>query len=205
MHYPYELPDLPYAYDALEPTIDEATMKLHHSKHHATYIEKLNTALKDHSELHETALENLLANLDAVPEDIRTAVRNHGGGHYNHELFWQLLTPKATEPAGHFLKALETQFGSLANFQKELSDKAASIFGSGWAWLAMNQTNGLEITTTPNQDTPLPDQLMPLLGLDVWEHAYYLKYQNRRADYIEAWWKVVNWDIVNKLYEIELD
>lgn len=205
MHYPYELPDLPYAYDALERSIDEATMKLHHGKHHATYIEKLNTALKDHPELHETALEDLLANLETVPEDIRTAVRNHGGGHYNHELFWQLLSPKRTEPAGHFLQALETQFGNLAAFQKEFGDKAAGIFGSGWAWLAMNQSNGLEITATGIQDTPLPHHLQPLLGLDVWEHAYYLKYQNRRTDYIEAWWQVVNWDAVNKRYEIGLD
>jgi Fe-Mn family superoxide dismutase len=196
----FELPQLPYAYDALEPHIDKETMNIHHTKHHNTYVTKLNEALQGHDELLTKSVEELVSNLDAVPENIRTAVRNNGGGHANHSLFWKLLTPNgSSKPAGELAQAIESKFGSLEKFKEEFAAAAAGRFGSGWAWLVLN--NGeLEITSTPNQDNPLSEGKTPLLGLDVWEHAYYLNYQNRRPDYINAFWNVVNWDEVSKLY-----
>ncbi|UEX89073.1 superoxide dismutase [Staphylococcus ratti] len=193
----FELPKLPYAYDALEPHIDARTMEIHHSKHHNTYVTKLNDAVKD-TDLENQPIEEIIANLNSVPEDKQTAVRNNGGGHLNHVLFWQSLSPNSEEK-GEVVEKIKEQWGSLDAFKKEFADKAAARFGSGWAWLVMN--NGqLEIVTTPNQDNPLTEGKTPLLALDVWEHAYYLKYQNKRPDYISTFWNVVNWEKVNELY-----
>lgn len=196
----FELPQLPYAYDALEPHIDKETMNIHHTKHHNTYVTNLNNAVAG-TEFENKTVEELVSNLDAVPENIRTAVRNNGGGHYNHSLFWQLLSPNGGgEPSGALLNAINAKFGSFSAFKDEFTKAATGRFGSGWAWLVVN--NGeLEITSTPNQDTPLSQGKTPILGLDVWEHAYYLKYQNRRPDYIAAFWNVVNWDEVAKRYQ----
>ena len=196
----FELPQLPYAYDALEPHIDKETMNIHHTKHHNTYVTNLNNAIKGNAELESKSVEELVANLDAVPEAIRTAVRNNGGGHANHSLFWQLLSPNGGgAPSGEIADAITKKFGSFDSFKDEFAKAAAGRFGSGWAWLVVN--NGeLEITSTPNQDSPLSEGKTPVLGLDVWEHAYYLKYQNRRPDYIGAFWNVVNWDEVSKRY-----
>jgi Fe-Mn family superoxide dismutase len=196
----FELPQLPYAYDALEPHIDAKTMEIHHSKHHNTYVTKLNDALEGNEALASKSIEELVADLNAVPENIRTAVRNNGGGHANHSLFWTLLTPNGgSNPTGEIADAINTKFGSLEAFKEEFANAAAGRFGSGWAWLVVN--NGqLEVTSTPNQDTPLMEGKTPILGLDVWEHAYYLNYQNRRPDYINAFWNVVNWDEVTNLY-----
>ncbi|CEE02040.1 Superoxide dismutase [Caldibacillus thermoamylovorans] len=196
----FELPQLPYAYDALEPHIDKETMNIHHTKHHNTYVTNLNNAVAG-TEFENKTVEELVSNLDAVPENIRTAVRNNGGGHYNHSLFWQLLSPNGGgEPSGALLDAINAKFGSFSAFKDEFTKAATGRFGSGWAWLVVN--NGeLEITSTPNQDTPLSEGKTPILGLDVWEHAYYLKYQNRRPDYIAAFWNVVNWDEVAKRYQ----
>ena len=182
----FELPQLPYAYDALEPHIDKETMNIHHTKHHNTYVTNLNNAIKGNAELESKSVEELVANLDAVPEAIRTAVRNNGGGHANHSLFWQLLSPNGGgAPSGEIADAITKKFGSFDSFKDEFAKAAAGRFGSGWAWLVVN--NGeLEITSTPNQDSPLSEGKTPVLGLDVWEHAYYLKYQNRRPDYIGA-------------------
>lgn len=196
----YELPQLPYAANALEPHIDEATMNIHHGKHHATYIAKLNAALEGHEELAGKSIEDLVANLDAVPENIRGAVRNNGGGHANHSLFWQLLSPNGGgTPTGELADAINSTFGSLDAFKEEFANAGANRFGSGWAWLVVDGGK-LAVTSTPNQDTPLMEGKTPILGLDVWEHAYYLNYQNRRPDYINAFWNVVNWDEVAKLY-----
>lgn len=197
----FELPALPYAYDALEPHIDKETMTIHHTKHHQAYIDKVNAALEGHQDLAELSVEELMTKLDSVPESIRTAVRNNGGGHANHSLFWTLLSPNGGgEPTGELADAIKAKFGSFEAFQDEFSNAAVGRFGSGWAWLVVN--NGeLEVTSTPNQDTPLMEGKTPILGLDVWEHAYYLKYQNRRPDYITAFWNVVNWDEVTKLYQ----
>lgn len=196
----YELPQLPYAYDALEPHIDKETMNIHHTKHHNTYVTNVNAALEGHADLSSKSVEELIANMDAVPENIRTAVRNNGGGHANHSLFWTLLTPGgATEPTGELADAINNKFGSLENFKEEFSKAATTRFGSGWAWLVVN--NGeLEVTSTPNQDSPIMEGKSPVLGLDVWEHAYYLNYQNRRPDYINAFFNVINWDVVADLY-----
>ena len=196
----FELPALPYAANALEPHIDEQTMNIHHGKHHNTYVTNLNAALEGHDDLSSKSLEELLSNLDAVPESIRTAVRNNGGGHANHSLFWQILSPNGGgAPKGELADAINSKFGSYDKFKEEFSNAAKGRFGSGWAWLVVN--NGeLEITSTPNQDTPLMEGKTPILGLDVWEHAYYLKYQNRRPDYIAAFWNIVNWDEVEKRY-----
>ena len=196
----YELPQLPYAYDALEPHIDKETMNIHHTKHHNTYVTGINAALEGQAELQGKSVEELISNMDAVPENITTAVRNHGGGHANHSLFWNILTPGgATSPNGELADALTSKFGSFDNFKDEFAKAAATRFGSGWAWLVVN--NGeLEITSTPNQDSPLMEGKTPVLGLDVWEHAYYLNYQNRRPDYINAFFNVINWDVVGKLY-----
>lgn len=196
----YELPQLPYEYDALEPHIDKETMNIHHTKHHNTYVTKLNDALKGHNELANKSVDELISNLDAVPEAARTAVRNNGGGHANHSLFWKLLSPNGGgEPTGELAEAINKKFGSFDKFKEEFAAAAAGRFGSGWAWLIVD--NGeLEITSTPNQDSPLMEGKKPILGLDVWEHAYYLKYQNRRPEYISAFWNVVNWDEVAKRY-----
>ncbi len=200
---PYTLPELPYAYDALEPSIDARTMEIHHSKHHAGYVKKLNAALEKHPELFDTPLEKLLANLDEVPEDIRTAVRNNGGGHFNHTLFWTIMAPNAGgKPQGALLTAIEATFGDFDAFKKAFDEAALGRFGSGWAWLSVKPDGGLVVHSTPNQDTPLAEGLTPILGLDVWEHAYYLKYQNRRDEYVTNWWNVVNWAEVDARYEM---
>lgn len=197
----YELPPLPYPKDALEPTIDAQTMEIHHDKHHATYVNKLNDAIKGKSELENKTIENLIADLQAVPEDIRTAVRNNGGGHANHSLFWKILGPKGGgEPKGVLADDIKSTFGSFDAFKEKFEAAGAGRFGSGWAWLVLN--NGkLEITSTPNQDSPLMEGKTPIFGVDVWEHAYYLKYQNRRPEYLKNIWNAVNWDVVLKNYE----
>ena len=196
----FELPKLPYAEDALEPYIDAQTMNLHRTKHHQTYITNLNAALEKHPELADKSLEDLLSDLNAVPEDIRTAVRNHGGGTWNHNLFWEIMAPKTgVTPSGDLLKALETAFGSFDAFKTEFEKAANTRFGSGWAWL-VKKGDGLAIVSTANQDNPLSEGSTPILGLDVWEHAYYLKYQNRRAEYVSNWWNVVNWQGVADRY-----
>lgn len=196
----YKLPELAYAYDALEPHIDAKTMEIHHTKHHNAYVDNYNKAVKD-TDLENKDLEEVLKDLDSVPEKIKTAVRNNGGGAWNHTLFWQLMGPdKGGKPEGELLKAIEDKFESFDNFKEEFGKAAAGRFGSGWAWLVVK--NGeLEITSTANQDTPISDGAKPVLGLDVWEHAYYLNYQNRRPDYIKAFWNVVNWDKVAELYK----
>lgn len=194
----FELPQLPYAYDALEPHIDKETMEIHHTKHHNTYVTNLNAAVEG-TEFADQSIEELVKNINSVPEDKQTAVRNNGGGHYNHSLFWQLLSKDGGEPKGEILDAINAKFGSFEKFQEEFTAAATKRFGSGWAWLVLN--NGeLEVVSTPNQDNPLMEGKTPLLGLDVWEHAYYLNYQNKRPDYIKAFWNVVNWDKVNELY-----
>ena len=198
----YELPKLPYAYDALEPYIDAKTMEIHHTKHHQAYVNNLNAALEKHSEIADKPLEELLRSIDSVPEDIRTAVRNHGGGHANHSFFWTIMGPKAGgEPGGTIAKAIADSFGNFPNFKDAFSKAAAGVFGSGWAWLVADSRSAdgkLTIVTTPNQDSPLTKGQKPVLVLDIWEHAYYLKYQNRRPEYIEAWWNVVNWGEAEK-------
>ncbi|WP_432355243.1 superoxide dismutase [Sporosarcina sp. A2] len=196
----YKLPELPYAYDALEPHIDKETMEIHHTKHHNTYVTNVNNALEGHEELAAKSVEELISDMNAVPENIRTAVRNNGGGHANHSLFWTLLSPNGGgTPSGTLAEAIDKKFGSLDAFKEEFANAAKTRFGSGWAWLVLD--NGeLSVMSTPNQDNPLMDGKTPLLGLDVWEHAYYLNYQNRRPDYISAFWNVVNWDEVQKLY-----
>lgn len=196
----YTLPDLPYAYDALEPYIDEETMHLHHDKHHNTYVTNLNAAIEKHPELGEKTVEELLADFSSVPEDIQTAVRNNGGGHANHTFFWEILGPNAgSEPTGAIKEAIEETFGSFEDFKEEFKTAATGRFGSGWAWLVVKDGK-LAITSTANQDSPLMDGQTPVLGLDVWEHAYYLKYKNVRPDYINAFWSVVNWDKVNEYF-----
>ena len=195
----FELPELPYAYDALEPTIDKETMEIHHSKHHNTYVTKLNDAVKG-TDLESKSIEEIVKNLDAVPEDIKTAVRNNGGGHYNHSLFWELLSPERKELSGDLKEAIESAFGSVDKFKEDFEAAAAGRFGSGWAWLVVNN-GSLEIVSTQNQDNPLTEGKTPVFGVDVWEHAYYLKYQNKRPEYLSAIWNVVNWDKVNELYQ----
>ncbi|MDQ0430040.1 Fe-Mn family superoxide dismutase [Planomicrobium stackebrandtii] len=197
----YELPELPYAYDALEPHIDKETMNIHHTKHHNTYITNVNAALEGHDDLASKSIEELISDLDAVPEAARTAVRNNGGGHANHSLFWKLLSPSGGgNPTGALGEAINSKFGSFDEFKEKFAAAGKTRFGSGWAWLVLS--NGeLEITSTPNQDSPLMEGKTPLLGLDVWEHAYYLKYQNKRPDYINAFWNVVNWEEVSNRYE----
>jgi superoxide dismutase, Fe-Mn family len=198
----YELPKLPYAFDALEPFIDSTTMQIHHDKHHAAYITNLNGALEKHPELAGKALEVLLKDLGSVPEDIRTVVRNHGGGTWNHTMFWEIMAPKAGgEPSGALANAINAAFGSFATFKGEFEKAANGRFGSGWAWLVKKADGGLSVVSTANQDNPLSDGLQPLMGLDVWEHAYYLKYQNRRAEYVSAWWNVINWAEVARRFK----
>lgn len=195
----YELPKLPYAYDALEPHIDARTMEIHHTKHHQAYVNNYNAAVKD-TDLDAKNLEDVLKDLDSVPEAIRTAVRNNGGGALNHTLFWEILGPnKGGKPEGELLQAIEGKFESFENFKEVFGKAAATRFGSGWAWLIVKDGK-LDVVSSANQDTPLSDGATPILGLDVWEHAYYLNYQNRRPDYITAFWNVVNWDKVTELY-----
>ncbi len=194
---PFQLTPLPYGYDALEPFIDTTTMQIHHDKHHAAYVTNLNAAIEKHPELASKSVEALLSDLNAVPEDIRTAVRNHGGGTWNHDLFWKVMAPKAGgEPKGDLAKAIESAFGNFANFKTEFEKAANTRFGSGWAWL-VKKGKALSIVSTANQDNPMSDGATPLLAIDVWEHAYYLKYQNRRAEYVTNWWNVVNWGEVS--------
>ncbi|SFD57612.1 superoxide dismutase [Bacillus sp. UNCCL81] len=196
----FELPQLPYAYDALEPHFDKETMNIHHNRHHNTYVTNLNAALEG-KEVAASSIEELISNLDALPEGIRTAVRNNGGGHANHSLFWTLLTPEGTgTPVGEVAEAINAKFGSLDELKSAFTQAALTRFGSGWAWLVVN--NGeLEVTSTANQDSPLMEGKTPILGLDVWEHAYYLNYQNKRPDYVGAFWNVVNWEKVEELYQ----
>lgn len=198
---PHTLPKLSYEYNALEPYIDAQTMEIHYTKHHQAYIDKLNTALEKYPELAEKPVEELLKNLDAIPEDIRTAVKNHGGGHYNHSLFWAMMAPSTDgKPTSEVADAINAAFESFDTFKKLFADAAAARFGSGWVWLTKDSDGTLEVTSTANQDSPISEGKSVLLGLDVWEHAYYLKYQNKRPDYVTAWWSVVNWAEVAKRY-----
>lgn len=198
----FTLPKLPYSYDSLEPVIDAKTMEIHHTKHHQTYVDKLNEAIGKHPELEKKKAEELLKDINSVPEDIRTAVRNHGGGHVNHSMFWEMMTPekKKREFKGKIADAINKQFGSFDKFREQFNNSALTRFGSGWAWLVLN--NGkLEIYSTANQDSPIMDGKIPLLGLDVWEHAYYLKHQSNRKAYVEGWWNLINWNKIEEIYQ----
>jgi Fe-Mn family superoxide dismutase len=195
----YTLSKLDYAYDALDPYIDARTMEIHHTKHHQTYIDKLNAAMKGHDGLEKLSVEKFIRDLNSIPENIRTAVRNHGGGHANHSFFWPILK-KGVAPGGPAMDAIAKKFGSFEKFKEDFSNAATLLFGSGWAWLAVNKGE-LEIVTTPNQDSPISQGKSPILGIDVWEHAYYLKYQNRRPEYIAAFFNVINWDKVNENFK----
>jgi Fe-Mn family superoxide dismutase len=194
----YEVPPLPYAYNALEPHIDEQTMHLHHDKHHAAYVTKLNGAVEKYPDLAKKSAEDLVRNLSTVPEDIRGAVRNHGGGHVNHTMFWEIMGGKGGNPTGAVADGINKAFGNFEAFKEKFEAAGANQFGSGWAWLVKTKSGEFKVTSTANQDNPMTNGEFPLLGNDVWEHAYYLKYQNRRPDYLKAWWNVVNWDEVNK-------
>ncbi len=197
----FTLPPLPYAYDALEPIIDTTTMQIHHNKHHQAYVTNLNNALKDTPEHLEKSIEALISNLDAVPEAARTAVRNNGGGHANHTLFWEIMTPGGSKaPTGALADAITKTFGDVETLKKQVNEAGTKRFGSGWAWLVSDASGALSVISTANQDSPLMEGKTPLLGIDVWEHAYYLKYQNKRPDYLAAWWGVLNWDEVAKRY-----
>jgi Fe-Mn family superoxide dismutase len=198
----HELPPLPYDYAALEPYIDETTMHLHHDKHHQAYVNNLNAAIEKHPELDKRSAEDLLRHLDTVPEDVRTTVRNNGGGHVNHTMFWQIMKPKGGgEPTGKIADQIKKDFGSFEDFKKQFNDAAAKQFGSGWGWLIF-EGGKLKIITSPNQDSPFIQGHFPILGNDVWEHAYYLKYQNKRPEYLAAWWNTVNWEEINKRFEL---
>ena len=197
----FTLPPLPYDYNALEPHIDEQTMRIHHDKHHAAYVNNLNTALEPHADLQQKSIEDLIRNLASVPESARPAVRNNGGGHINHTMFWEIMRPGGSkEPTDALAKAIEQSFGGFAQFKEQFSKACVSRFGSGWGWLTVDKGGKLAIESTANQDNPLSEGRTPILGNDVWEHAYYLKYQNRRPDYVAAWWNVVNWDEVAKRF-----
>ncbi len=198
----HKLPELPYAYDALEPHIDARTMEIHFTKHHQGYVNNLNAALEGHDDLQDKSALELVADLASVPEEVRTAVRNNGGGHVNHSMFWPAMSPDGGgEPSGDLAVAIDAAFGSFGDFQSRFNTAAATRFGSGWAWLCLNHEGSLLVTSTPNQDNPIAEGLTPILGLDVWEHAYYLKYQNRRPEYVSAWWNVVNWGEVGRQFE----
>lgn len=198
---PFELPPLPYDYNALEPYIDEQTMHLHHDKHHAAYVNNLNAALKTLPDFADLSIEEIIRRLNEIPEVARAVVRNNGGGHINHTMFWQIMGPNAGgAPTGELAQAIDAKFGSFDAFKTAFNDAGVKRFGSGWAWLVLDQAGHLAITSTANQDNPLTDGYYPILGNDVWEHAYYLKYQNRRPDYLAAWWNVVNWDVVARRY-----
>jgi Fe-Mn family superoxide dismutase len=191
---PFTLPDLPYPFDALEPHIDAKTMEIHHDKHHGTYVTRLNAALEKAPAFQNKPIEEILQSLDKIPKEVQGAVRNHGGGHYNHTLFWKMLAPRAGgKPSGDLGKAIDKKFGSFDAFKEQFTASATNLFGSGWAWLVVDPSGDLSVTTTPNQDNPVSQGLKPIFGLDVWEHAYYLKYQNRRPEYISAFWNVVSW------------
>ncbi len=196
----FTLPKLPYEFNALEPHIDARTMEIHHDKHHQAYVNNLNTAIQKHPELETKSVEDLLKDLNAVPDDIRTAVRNNGGGHFNHSLFWEIMSPKGGgAPSGKLADAIKKAFGDFSAFKEKLAAAAVGQFGSGWAWL-VKDGSGLAVMSTPNQDNPISQGKVAILGVDVWEHAYYLNYQNRRPDYVAAWWNVVNWDEVGKRF-----
>ena len=196
----HEVPALPYSFDALEPHIDAKTMEIHHDKHHAAYVTNLNKALEGHADLQKKSVEDLLRDIKKVPEDIRTAIQNNGGGHANHTLFWTIMSPDGGgEPEGDLAHAIADSFKSFSAFKEQVSDAAVKRFGSGWSWLSVGK-DGLKVHSTPNQDSPLMEGRTPILGLDVWEHAYYLKYQNKRPDYVSAWWNVVNWEEVGRRY-----
>jgi Fe-Mn family superoxide dismutase len=199
----HQLPALPYDYAALEPYIDEKTMRLHHDMHHGAYVKNLNAALEKYPKLQSLSAEELLSDLDALPEDIRAAVRNQGGGHVNHSMFWKIMQPKCGgDPSGEIAAAIKKTFGSVKDFQSKFNEAGGKQFGSGWVWLAGKPGNGdVQIITTPNQDNPISQGLFPILGNDLWEHAYYLKYNNRRPEYLQVWWSVVNWEEVNRRYE----
>jgi Fe-Mn family superoxide dismutase len=198
----FSLPPLPYDYAALEPHIDEQTMRIHHDKHHGAYVNNLNAALEGKPELQNKSIEELLGNLNAVPENIRTAVRNNGGGHYNHTMFWEIMAPGgAKEPTGALGEAINKTFGGFAQFKEQLGKAAVGRFGSGWGWLTLDRNGTLAIESSQNQDAPIMDGKFPVMGVDVWEHAYYPKYQNRRPDYVAAWWNVVNWTEVGKRFD----
>jgi superoxide dismutase, Fe-Mn family len=198
----HQLPDLPYPHNALEPHIDERTMQIHHGKHHNAYVTNLNNALEGHSDLQSKSAEELVRDLDSVPESIRTAVRNNGGGHVNHTMFWEIMSPNGGgEPTGELAEAINQTFGSFDEFKAKLKAAAVGQFGSGWAWLCINPSGELHVHGTPNQDNPMSQGHHPILGVDVWEHAYYLKYQNLRPDYVDAWWNVVDWNAVNERYK----
>lgn len=197
----YELPPLPYAYDALEPHIDEETMRIHHDRHHAAYVNNANAALEGHADLAAKSVEDLLRSIDSAPQDIRGALRNNAGGHANHSLFWDIMTPGGSNaPTGDLASDIDSTFGGVDQLKEKLAAAAATRFGSGWAWLIVNSSGALEVTSTANQDSPLMDGNTPILGVDVWEHAYYLKYQNKRPDYVAAWWNTINWDKVAERY-----
>ncbi len=199
---PAELPPLPYPYNALEPHIDAQTMELHHDKHHASYVTNLNKALENNANLKNQSVESLIRNLNQVPEDIRTAIRNNGGGHVNHSMFWEIMSPNGGgEPTGAIAEAINKTFGSFETFKEQFNQAGSSRFGSGWVWLVRNPQGQLEITSTANQDSPLMDGQYPIMGNDVWEHAYYLNYQNQRGEYLKNWWNVVNWEAVNRRFE----
>ena len=199
----HELPPLPYDYTALEPYIDEKTMHLHHDGHHGTYVKNLNAALEKHANLQSKSAEELLRDLNAIPEDIRTTIRNNGGGHVNHTMFWKIMKPKGGgDPTGPIADAIKKTFGNFKDFQSKFNDAGTKVFGSGWVWLAGKSSGEVQIVTTPNQDNPISQGLFPILGNDVWEHAYYLKYNNRRPEYLQAWWNVVSWDEINKRFEV---
>lgn len=198
----FQMIPLPYGYEALEPSIDAKTVELHYSKHHATYLTNLNAALEKHPELGGFSIEQILSDLNRIPEDIRTVVRNNGGGYYNHNIYWAIMGPKSGgEPTGSLGEAIRSTFGSFASFKEQIEKAGLGRFGSGWAWLSKQKDGKLVIHSTPNQDTPLAEGLFPIIGVDVWEHAYYLKYQNRRAEYLSNWWNVVNWDEAERRYK----
>ncbi|MGQ0814480.1 MAG: superoxide dismutase [Gemmatimonadota bacterium] len=201
MAYPFKLPELGYAHDALEPHIDAKTMEIHHGKHHAAYTNNLNAALEKHPDLQKREAQDLIRNLLSVPEDIRTAVRNNGGGYINHNFFWEIMKPGgAKKPDGKLASEIDSTFGGFDAFKEAVNKAGTGRFGSGWAWLVVDSGGKLQVVSTANQDSPISDGMKPVLGVDVWEHAYYLKYQNRRPDYLTAWWNVVNWDVVGQKY-----
>ncbi len=198
----FELPKLAYGYDALEPSIDAQTMEIHYTKHHQAYLNNLNTALEKHPELFDRKIEDILRDLNAIPEDIRTAVRNNGGGYYNHMIYWAIMGPDCGgEPVGSLAQAINQTFGGFGTLKQEIEKAGMGRFGSGWAWLSRKQDGSLLVHSTPNQDTPLAEGYFPIIGVDVWEHAYYLRYQNRRADYLSNWWNVVNWEEAERRYK----
>ncbi len=198
----HTLPDLPYEYDALELYIDSETMKLHHDKHHAAYVKNLNDALSKHEEIFDKSLEDLIKNINEVPEDIRTAVKNNGGGHLNHSMFWQIMKPNGGgKPSGELDEEIKKHFGSFEDFQNKFNDVGVKRFGSGWVWLVKDKDGKLDVISTANQDNPISEGLLPIMGNDVWEHAYYLKYKNARPDYLKAWWNIVNWEEVQNRFE----